>query len=55
MTNPRLPVFDKFIGDLRAQAVTLFADDEQQSNVDSLLPQSFRGGDLRGNDPFGIA
>ena len=43
------------IGDLRAQAVTLFADDEQQPNVNPFPPQSFRGRDLRGDNALGIA
>ena len=44
-----------FIGHLRAQAVALFAHHEQQSNVNSLLAQSFRSRDLRGDDALRIA
>jgi len=43
------------VGDLRAQAIALFSRHEEQTDVDSLLAQPFRGGDLCGDDAFRVA
>ena len=44
-----------FIGDFRAQAVALFAHQEQQADVNSFCAQALGGRYLRSDDAFGIA
>jgi hypothetical protein len=49
------PGLDEFVGNLSAGRVALFTDDEEESDGDSLLSQLLGGGDLRGDDAFGVA
>ena len=44
-----------FVGDLRAQAVALFARNKQQADVDLFVAQALGGGDLGGDDALGVA
>jgi hypothetical protein len=45
----------ELIGRLCAQTVALFAHHKQQSDVNTLLAQPFRGRDLRRDNAFGVA
>jgi hypothetical protein len=43
------------VGHVGTQAVAFFAGDEEQSNIFSFAAQALGGGDLRGDDSFGVA
>lgn len=43
------------VGDSRAQAVALLTHDEEKSNINSFAAETLRGGDLGGDDAFGVA
>src|ERR1700692_5037102 len=48
-------VYGIFIGHLRAEAVAFFSNYKQQADIETLLAQSFRSCNLRGDDSLGVA